>query len=176
VVVSFGGVPGTGKSTLAEALGRDIGVPVFAMDWMLGSLLNAGIPAGFDVVRVGYGLITTLLIRQLRLGQSAIIDCLPAIDPLTGRDVRESWLRLADEHDARFIVVETFCSDEELHRSRVEGRIRGIPGWREVDWAHVQRMAGLYRDWPAPDLVLDAVDPLEDNLAALKAGVRNSHP
>ena len=31
----------------------------------------------------------------------------------------------------------TSCRDAELHRARVEGRQRQIPGWYELDWDHV---------------------------------------
>ena len=41
-LVVFTGVPGVGKSTLADAVGRSLGVPVFAGDWLLGSLTPFG--------------------------------------------------------------------------------------------------------------------------------------
>jgi hypothetical protein len=38
------------------------------------------------------------------------------------------------------LVIECVCSDQAVHRSRIEGRVRGIPGWHEVGWDHVERM------------------------------------
>ena len=35
-VIAFTGLPGTGKSTLAEALASETGIPAFAGDWLLG--------------------------------------------------------------------------------------------------------------------------------------------
>ncbi|HEX8802605.1 MAG TPA: hypothetical protein VF743_00385, partial [Acidimicrobiales bacterium] len=70
-------------------------------------------------------------------------------------------------------VVVTRCSGAHVHRERVEGRRRDIPGWYELDWDHV---AVVLSRWTAPhpvDLHLDAADPLEANaarLAALLAG------
>jgi adenylate kinase family enzyme len=33
----FSGLPGTGKSPLAQAAGRQLRFPVFAVDWLLGA-------------------------------------------------------------------------------------------------------------------------------------------
>ena len=41
-LIVFSGLPGAGKSTLAEAAGRQLRVPVFAVDWLLGSLTPFG--------------------------------------------------------------------------------------------------------------------------------------
>ena len=37
-LIVFSGLPGTGKSTIAEAVGRELGIPVFAKDWVEGAL------------------------------------------------------------------------------------------------------------------------------------------
>jgi hypothetical protein len=46
VVIVFTGLPGTGKSTLAEAVARRIGAPAFAGDWLLGALAPHGVLSG----------------------------------------------------------------------------------------------------------------------------------
>jgi len=50
----------------------------------------------------------------------------------------------------------------------LDGRVRGIPGWHEVDWAHVERMRREYPPLTAPHLAVDAVDSPEYNLAAVR--------
>src|SRR5687768_3557193 len=67
------GLPGTGKSTIAEALGRELSIPVFALDWLHAAMRRHDIEAekgGF----AAYELLVTLARRQLMLGQSAILD------------------------------------------------------------------------------------------------------
>ena len=77
-VVVFTGLPGTGKSKLADQLATELGAPAFAGDWLSGALAPYGVltdvprPTVTDLYR---NLLGTLLTRQLLLGQSAILDC-----------------------------------------------------------------------------------------------------
>jgi hypothetical protein len=72
---------------------------------------------------------------------------------------------LAEQYGASFHLIECICSDIAVHRSRVEGRMRAIPGWYELTWADVERGRQRYEPLPEPKLVLDAIEPLEHNIA-----------
>ncbi len=112
----------------------------------------------------GVELLTTLAVRQLRLGQSAILD-FPAEDPA----IRTRWRTLAAAAGASFRVVLCVCSDPGLHQARLEGRQRGIPGWHDAGhWPNVQRRLAEFRPWTDEDRVLtvDGVRPAAGNLAA----------
>ena len=160
-IIAFAGLPGTGKSTLAEALARASRIPAFAADWLLGSLKPHRVFDGIDrptYIALHDGLIETLVVRQLMLGQSAITDCL--IDDETA----SRFERLAAEYGADVRVIECVCSDLALHRSRVEGRKRNIPNWHEIDWEHVENMRAEFPPLTVDRLVVDAVDPVDANL------------
>jgi predicted kinase len=164
-LVVFSGLPGTGKSSLAEAVGRQLSIPVFAKDWLEGALVRCQLqPTAATVPNLGfasYELLTTLAERQVRLGQSVILDSV-ASPPA----IRTAWHGLAAQYGAGWRVIECQCSDEAVHRARLAGRVRGIPGWHELDWADVQTVAANYAPWDEPRLVLDAVQPWADNVAA----------
>ena len=160
-LIVFSGLPGTGKSTLAERVAVEIGAPAFSGDWLLGALKPHGLLSGLDrstLLAAYYDLLTTLATRQLMLRQSAVLDC------LVNDEVATRWQELADQYDARLLLVECMCSDEVEHRRRLEGRSRGIPGWHEVGWDHVERMRTEYPPLTVPHLTLDAMDPLDLNL------------
>ena len=68
-LIVFSGLPGTGKTTLAEAMGREIGIPVFAFDWLMSVIVPHDIlPSNQVSAEIGYGLLTRLAERQLMLG------------------------------------------------------------------------------------------------------------
>jgi predicted kinase len=159
------GLPGAGKSTLAEKLARATGTPAFSGDWLMGALAPYGVLDGLErpaYLDMYYNLLGTLVTRQLMLGQSAIVDCL-----VTGDRVAR-WQAAAADHGGRVVVVECVCGDIDLHRSRVVGRRRDIPGWHEIDWDHVERMRSefppLSIEHPGVEhIVVDAVRPAEHN-------------
>jgi hypothetical protein len=106
-----------------------------------------------------YDLLGSLVTRQLLLAQSAIVDCV--LDDA----VVAAWRHNVGEHGGRLVVAECVCSDEAAHRRRVEGRRRGIPGWHEIGWDHVERMRQQFRPVTDKQLTLDAVDPTDTTCA-----------
>ena len=125
-MIVFSGLPGTGKSLLAESIAKYLRIPVFAKDWLEAGLLRSGLvptvpekPLGF----AGYDLLTTLSERQLMLGQSVILDSVAGTET-----IRKTWRQLTKQYKANWLVIECFCSDETLHRARLQTRKRNIPG------------------------------------------------
>lgn len=152
VAILVAGAPGAGKSTLAEGLARELRAAVFSMDWQLGALTPFRVLTDENLTPLAEMMIVGAMARQLQLGLDVVLDA-------TGHEVeaRERYRRVAESLGARFVGVECVCSDADAHRSRVEGRDRGIPGWRpSVPWEHVLRMQGMWEAWPEPHLVMDS--------------------
>lgn len=162
-LVVFSGMPGSGKSTLADAAGAELGIPVLATDWLLGALTPFGGRHFEDPLEMAEEVLTTLALRQLAAGQSVILD-----HPTEQVATRERWRSLARRAGAEFRVVVCHCSDPEVHRARLEGRSRGIPGWHDAgDWANVQQRLASFPSWGGEELSVDTVQPHEWSLAAV---------
>ena len=164
--IIFSGLPGTGKSTLAEAVARELGIPVFAKDWLEATLVRSELkPANEEksLGFAGYELLTILAERQLMLGQSVILDSVAA-----SQTIRSTWRQLSDQYEAQYRVIECICSDETIHRSRLNERKRGIPGWHELEWSEVERVKRYYFPWEGERLVLDMTNPFSENFLKAK--------
>ena len=165
-LIIFSGLPGTGKSTLAETLAKDFSTPVFAKDWLEATLVRNGLNPVVESKppkSVGYELLTVLAERQLRLGQSVILDSVAG-----SRTIRETWRQLSEQYRADWRVIECICSDESLHRARLQDRQRNIPGWHELEWSEVERVKQYYLPWEGECLVLDMEQPFGENLLKAK--------
>jgi predicted kinase len=165
-LVIFSGLPGTGKSTLAEIVGRKLCIPVFAKDWLEAALVRSGLreplPCAERLGYAGYELLTTLAERQLQSGQSAVLDSVATFER-----IRQQWRDLAARYEAKFCGVECICSDERLHRNRLNGRQRHIPGWYELSWANVLAVRERFEPWADSHLIVDAVNPVDENITAV---------
>jgi predicted kinase len=161
-LIVFSGLPGTGKSTLAEALGCRLQIPVFAKDWLEATLLRCEmVPSSAEkpLGSAGYQLLTTLAERQFMLGQSVVLDSVAGT-----RTIRESWKRLGDQYQADWRVIECICSNQAFHRARLSTRRRTIPGWYELHWSDVEKVKTYFIPWEGERLTLDMMNPFEENL------------
>jgi predicted kinase len=162
------GWTGAGKSTMADLIAHELGATVASFDWLMSGLRAE--PAAWAAVelpverqrRIGWNLLSRVAEQQLRRGGSCVLDLVAREEP------RTEWQALALRYGAHFGVVECLCSDEAVHRTRVEGRTRAIPGWYELTWDQVATGRARYLPLADPKVVLDAVDPLADNLERVR--------
>jgi predicted kinase len=168
-LIVFGGLPGVGKSTLADAVGRALRTPVFAIDWLLGALTPFGGRHFDDLWGIGTEQLTTLAVRQLALGQSVILD-----SPMEEPPLRDRWRSLASRCGAAYVPILCVCPDTEEHRRRLEGRQRGIAGWHNAgNWGNVADRAARFPPW-GEAMVVDTTAEHNANLTAILARIRGS--
>ena len=164
-VIVFGGVPGSGKSTLAERLGAELRIHVASVDWILGAFRQYGAFGLTDATGFAYELALREGLRELLCGRSVILDGIARQLEVNVQDaVLGRWRSLAQARKASFYAIDCICSNEDLHRSRMSGRRRGIPGWKQtVDWDHIERTRANRHPWMFEHLLVDSVESAEMN-------------
>lgn len=166
ILIEFGGLPGTGKSTLAARLAEETGAVWLRIDEIEGAMRRNGLTADQTGV-AAYSVAHDVAANHLRRGLTVIAD---AVNPV--HEARDGWHSLAASLNCDHVVIETVCPDGSEHRRRVETRISDLPGWVYPTWAEVQRTAALYEPRTDRRLTLDTTRPAEDSYRELKAFVR----
>lgn len=145
-LVVFGGLPGVGKSAIAQRLVAQCGAVYLRIDTIEQALRDSGMLAG-DVGAAGYLAAYALARSNLHHGLLMVADCVNPL-PVT----RQAWRDVAADAGSRVLEIEVICSDQDLHRQRVETRQSEVPGLRLPEWASV--LAHDYAAWTQPHLLL----------------------
>lgn len=83
----FSGVPGTGKSSLAEHAARQLGAVLLSKDIIEAALRRSEIGSAQNSGWAAYEVMTALAGQQLRLGRSVVLDSVAKTE-----SIRSTWL------------------------------------------------------------------------------------
>ncbi|MDQ0326886.1 putative kinase [Rhodopseudomonas julia] len=150
LLVSFSGLPGVGKSSIARMLAAEIAAIWLRIDSIESAIRASSVVEG-DMKDAGYRAAYAVAADNLALGHRVIADC---VNPwmLT----RDAWRNVAFAADAELLEVEIVCTDRDAHRNRVETRRSAAnncagPTWQEV----VERD---YRPWIRPVGIVETAE------------------
>ncbi len=162
-LIEFGGLPGTGKSTLAGWLAGETGAVWLRIDEIENAMRRHGLTADQTGV-AAYGVAHDVAASHLRRGLTVIAD---AVSPVA--EARQGWRDLAVSVDCAHVIIETVCPDRAEHRRRIESRGSDLPGWVYPSWDQVEQAAATYRTRADERLQLDTSRPLQDSHRAIQA-------
>ncbi|MDF3833974.1 AAA family ATPase [Cupriavidus basilensis] len=148
MLIVLGGLPGTGKTTIARELVAHCSAVYLRIDTIEQALHSSNALAG-EVGPLGYLVAYELARSNLALGLTVVAD---SVNPLAV--TREAWRDVAASTSSGLIEVEIVCSDAAEHRRRVEGRSADIPGHVLPTWASVLRHE--YEPWKTNRVVIDS--------------------
>lgn len=159
-----GGLPATGKSTVASALIRQTGFAYVRVDRIEQAIIGSAAlrpPLG----PVGYTVAYEVAAEQVKYGVSVVAEC---VNPLGV--TRDAWRAVAADHGARLLEVELICTDQAVHRERVRTREVDIQGLALPSWQQI--VDREYEPWDRDHLVIDtATSPSAAAVAAILAAV-----
>ncbi|MET7686727.1 AAA family ATPase [Streptomyces sp. NPDC005483] len=147
MLIVIGGLPATGKTTLARLLASRTGAVHLRVDTIEQAIVRSGLTR-HPVGPVGYVVGYALAEEQLRQGLTVAAE---SVNPLSV--IRDAWRGTAVRAGVPVLEVEVVCSDGQEHRRRVTARSVDIPDlplptWREI----VDRE---YEPWDRDRLVVD---------------------
>jgi len=159
VLVVIGGLPATGKSTIARILAEQTKMPYLRVD-RIEQAIVAWSSLSHPLGPAGYAVAYELAREQLELGLDVIVEC---VNPIAV--TRDSWLKTAAEAGAAILEVEVACSDESEHRRRVETRTSDVEGLLKPMWTAV--LEREYEPWSREHLVVDSAHLSGESAAQL---------
>ncbi len=157
-LVLMAGLPGTGKSTLANALSRSLGWPVLDKDLINAPLRHAGMaeaPAAELAYKLWLSLGRAMLVEQR---VSVILDS-------AGRQpfILEQGLAMTQECDARIKVIRC-VAPHPIRAARLAQRVAGPSQWTRDDVTDAQE-AAWYAHLPNTTLIINTNAPMEAYLS-----------
>lgn len=163
-LIVLAGLPGAGKSRLADDLGRARSWPVLSVDPVEAGILQVGFDRDDRTGLAAYLVVEAVAEHLLGLGQTVIIDAVNDVP-----EARQQWIGLAARTDLALRWIEVVCSDAEVHRSRLAGRRRRLAVQLEPDWDELAPRQQYLAAWTGDRLRIDSMTDPRVNLQRVMA-------
>ncbi|MGF6761450.1 putative kinase [Paraburkholderia sp. GAS33] len=147
MLIAFGGLPGTGKTTVAQTLARKLAAVYLRID-TLEQAIKARESGQADIGAAGYLAAYAIAADNLRLGSTVVADSVNSL-----HITRSAWRNVAFDAGVQIFEIEVVCSDAAMHRHRIEGRKADIPDFQLPTWQSV--LERQYDPWESAHLVVD---------------------
>lgn len=171
MLIAFGGLPGSGKTTIARHLAAHLKAVYLRVDSIEQAIRSSGLSAaGADIGPAGYLALYRLAADNLGFGRWVVAD---SVNPIA--QTRNAYRRIAEQVGTHLLEVEVLCSDATEHRHRVETRRSTVDGLTLPTWEDV--MARQYDAWDRPHLRLDtATLSVEQSVSRILASIAELQP
>lgn len=162
-LIVFAGLPGTGKTSLARMVARELHALYLDKDTIKDTAIALGremnIAQAVELAGpLSYELLVAIARDNLTLGLSVVLD-----SPAGYRAFREKVAQVARATQADLRLIECICTNEGLLRDRIEQRGQNLPDYRAQSWDTYQRDRAQFERLVGPRLIVDTAEPLQLN-------------
>ena len=173
-LIVFAGMLGTGKTSLARAVARQLRAVYLDKDTIKECALDLAERMKLDQAQqlagpLSYELLIGLARDNLSLGLPVVLD-----SPAGYQAFRERVKGLARSAKVELRLIECICTDEKLLRQRVESRAQDLPAHRTRDWATYQHEQTQFERLTERRLVVDTAESLSLNVRKVLAYLGHS--
>ena len=148
MLIIFGGLPGTGKSTISKQIAKQLHAIYLRVDTVEQAFKRASKASSDSVGSEGYMICYALAADNLCLGLHVVAD---SVNPIAL--TRHDWQQVAKEANTQFIEVEMICSNAQEHQNRIETRKADIIGHSLPTWQDVLNRD--YEPWATKSFTID---------------------
>ncbi|MBO9554836.1 AAA family ATPase [Cellulomonas sp.] len=161
VLVVLGGLPGSGKTTVARGVARALRAVHVRVDTVEQAVLHSSLGVA-AVAEAGYAAAMGVAADNLRLGLDVVAD---SVNPVAAS--QDGWRWVGAETGAGVVEILVVCTDPAVHRVRVEERTADIPGHVQPTWESVTTIT--LDAWPTAAALDTAGATVEESVAAALA-------
>ncbi|MFO8488052.1 AAA family ATPase [Legionella pneumophila serogroup 1] len=151
MLIIFGGLPGTGKTTISRAVAKHLKAVYLRIDTVEQAFKNSGHLEKDFIGPEGYLISYAIAKENLGLGLTVIAD---SVNPIA--ITRQGWQEVAKSINVKFLEIEIICSDLNEHKKRVETRTPDIVGHKLPTWEEVKTRD--YEEWDSALLRIDTAE------------------
>jgi len=146
MLLIFGGLPASGKSTISKGVATEPNAVHVRVDTIEQTLKNEGFN---KVYSEGYAIAYVIAADNLSLGSTVVADSVNSI-----KITRDAWRLVGESVGVPVIEIEIVCSDQEEHKRRIETRISNIERLAQPTWEEV--LTQEYEPWIQEKYVIDS--------------------
>lgn len=170
MLIILGGLPGVGKSTVAQALAKEIKAFYVRIDSIENAIRKSYIEQhkNDDIFSEGYFAAYAVIKDNIKNGLTVIADSVNTIE-LT----RSQFRKIATDANVAFLEIEIICSDTQKHQHQIKNRKSDDPEVKLPTWKDV--LERTFEPWHSAGLTIDtariqtnkAVDLIKSRIEAL---------
>lgn len=153
LLVVFCGPPGTGKSTLSYALSKKYRFSLITKDLIDRSLQKVQVKNP----RASYEILLDLAKANLAQGVSVVLEAC-----FTYHTLREQAVAHATITGSRWHIINCFCSDDAVWKSRFVTRKEVVEGWKLATYEKACEVKKKFEPITHLKLDVDTVRPLDE--------------